>query len=239
MSIIRESENLQARARVEENHPVYTLLLHLSVWLTWPVMAACLFFPAVDLFARGWAWALPLLLLLGILLSDFTSGLFHWFFDNYGSPQTPVFGPTIELFRVHHDLPEDICHSNLVFTVGHVCIWILPMGLGMGGLWAVLPKSLFTDLGLIFAATAALFLVLTNLFHQWAHRPQKPIWMLFLQQKRLILETQHHQVHHTPPFAKYYCITTGWMNPFLHKIQFFHRLEQFLARLGIAKSADV
>jgi hypothetical protein len=31
----------------------------------------------------------------------------------------------------------------------------------------------------------------------------------------LILSRKNHGVHHRPPFDKYYCITTGWLNPVL------------------------
>jgi hypothetical protein len=223
-------------ARVEENHPVYTFLLHVAVWMTWPLMALAVAFGAAGLSASGWLAMLPLLLLLGLLTSDFVSGLFHWFFDNYGSPQTPVFGPTIELFRVHHDLPEDICNSNLVFTVGHVCIWVVPLALLQMGLWYLLGRSFVVSALLIYAASASLFLVLTNLFHKWAHLPVKPGWITWLQTQRLILESAHHTVHHTPPYQSYYCITTGWLNPLLFRVGFFPALERLLARWGMDKA---
>lgn len=222
--------------RVEENHPIYTALLHISVWLTWPLMAVSVWLAASVLWQTGFGWSLPLLFAGGILASDFTSGLFHWFFDNYGSPQTPVFGQTIELFRVHHDLPEDICNSGLVFTVGHVCLWVVPLVLGFMGAWYLAGRGTLASALLMFAALANLFLVLTNLFHKWAHLPQKPGWMLFMQETRLLLETQHHNIHHTPPFDTYYCITTGWLNPILRAIRFFPRMEKALALIGIHKN---
>lgn len=39
---------------------------------------------------------------------------------------------------------------------------------------------------------------------------------------------QHHDVHHTAPFDKYYCITTGWLNWPLTKIGFFKGLEKLV-----------
>jgi hypothetical protein len=223
-------------ARVEENHPFYTALLHVSVWLTWPLIALSVWLSATVLGQSGYAWSLPLLFAGGVLASDFTSGLFHWFFDNYGSPQTPVFGQTIELFRVHHDLPEDICNSGLVFTVGHVCLWVVPMISTFIGAWYLAGRGPLVSALLLFATMANLFLVLTNLFHKWAHLPKKPAWMLFMQEYRLVLETQHHNIHHTPPFDTYYCITTGWLNPLLRAIKFFPRMEKVLALIGVQKN---
>lgn len=222
--------------RVEEEHPFYLMLIRLSVLAFPPVFLVAILWPAWLLWHAGYgAW--PLLLLpLGLLASDFTSGMFHWFFDNYGSPETPVFGQTIELFRVHHALPEDICKSNFTFTVGHISVWavplvvshLLPFCLGQ-------PPLLYCAWTMLFS-TANLFLIYTNLFHKWAHLPQKPGWMLWLQERHLILNMEHHQVHHTPPFETYYCITTGWMNPLLYKLKFFPRLEALLDKLGCPKS---
>lgn len=229
-------KNEPVAERVEAHHPIYHRLIHWSVWLYAPAMALCLGLPAYYCWLRGQLW--PLLLLpLGLVAADFISGLAHWFFDNYGSPQTPVFGQTIELFRVHHDLPEDICLSSLEETIGHVCVWSGPMML------LHLPLLLWTDWPLagcawtLFFGSANVFLALTNLFHKWAHLAQAPKWIQSLQRAGLILNGEHHQVHHTPPFSTYYCITTGWCNPLLHRFGFFPGLEKSLYWLGIHKSS--
>lgn len=39
---------------------------------------------------------------VGILLADLVSGVFHWSVDNYGDGSTPVFGSVIEAFQGHH-----------------------------------------------------------------------------------------------------------------------------------------
>ena len=64
-------------------------------------------------------------------------------------------------------------------------------------------------------------ILLTNQFHKWSHLEDPPAWVALLQRTRLILSPVQHEVHHTPPFDRYYCITTGWMNPPLDWIGFF------------------
>ena len=228
----------QDSRRVEEEHPLYLFLIRLSVFLFPPVLLAGIALPGYLLWQAGYGVWLLLLLPFGLLGSDFTSGMFHWFFDNYGSPQTPVFGPTIELFRVHHVLPQDICKSNFTFTVGHISVWSVPLILShlLAFIWIQPP--LVYSAWTVFFSTANLFLIYTNQFHKWAHLPEKPSWMLWLQERRLVLNTNHHHVHHTPPFDTYYCITTGWMNPILYKIRFFPRMEILLEMLGCPKSQD-
>lgn len=225
--------------RVEEEHPLYLFLIKAAVMAFAPVLLAGIALPGYYLAQAGYGLWMLLLIPLGLLASDFTSGLFHWFFDNYGTPQTPVFGQTIELFRVHHDLPQDICKSNFTFTVGHVCVWSVPMIAAHLLAYIWIQPPLIYSAWTVFFSTAHMFLILTNQFHKWAHLPEKPEWMLWMQKHRLVLDTPHHEVHHTPPYESYYCITTGWMNPLLFKIRFFPRMEALLAKLGFPKASEL
>jgi plasmanylethanolamine desaturase len=55
----------------------------------------------------------------------------------------------------------------------------------------------------------------------------------------LILPPEHHRIHHTAPFNKYYCITVGWLNKPLAMIAFFPTLERIVTRLtGILPRKD-
>jgi len=49
--------------------------------------------------------------------------------------------------------------------------------------------------------------------------------VIVLQRLNLVLPPDHHAVHHTAPYAKYYCITVGWLNEPLHRVRFFQALE--------------
>jgi plasmanylethanolamine desaturase len=52
-----------------------------------------------------------------------------------------------------------------------------------------------------------------------------------LQRLHLILPPDHHRVHHTAPFNKYYCITVGWLNKPLSLIHFFPLAERLITRV--------
>jgi ubiquitin-conjugating enzyme E2 variant len=46
----------------------------------------------------------------------------------------------------------------------------------------------------------------------------------------VLLPPRVHDIHHESPFAKYYCITTGWLNAPLTAIGFFSTLERIIMR---------
>jgi ubiquitin-conjugating enzyme E2 variant len=68
--------------------------------------------------------------------------------------------------------------------------------------------------------------VTTNQFHVWAHRSRVPAIVRMLQRHRVILTREGHAEHHRGSFRRSYCITTGWLNTWLDRIEFFPRLER-------------
>jgi hypothetical protein len=171
---------------------------------------------------------LMLAALTGYLAADFGSGFAHWLFDRYGTEQTPIVGQNfIKPFREHHVDPKGMTLHDFVETNGNNCIATAPV-VALG-----LTCDLTTRHGL-FAATfcgaMSLFVFGTNQFHKWSHEDKLPGWVQFLQRSHIILGVGHHDVHHTPPFDRYYCITSGLLNPLLTRIQFFPRVEALILR---------
>lgn len=183
-----------------------------------------------------WLW-LAGALLLGYVLADFASGLIHWVFDRYGTADTPVVGRNfVQPFREHHIDPKGITRHGFIETNGNNCIAtlvpLLPALLvPMTSRWTVLAVA-------VLAATAAAVMA-TNQFHKWAHEDAPSGLVQVLQRSRLVLESRHHDIHHTAPFDKYYCITTGWLNPLLYRLKFFPRMEWLIWRVtGVRAGTD-
>lgn len=166
----------------------------------------------------------------GYLLSDFLSGFVHWAGDTVGDENTPVFGPNfVRPFRHHHVDPEDITRHDFVETNGNNCIVAAPVLLLV---LAVMPSEtgpLFHTCVLV--ASTAWFVFCTNQFHKWAHTAKPAPWVRALQRAGLILSPEHHAIHHAAPQDKYYCITVGWMNPVLHRLNFFRICEAVILRI--------
>lgn len=175
------------------------------------------------------AVTLALSALCGYLAADFGSGFAHWLFDRYGTEQTPIVGQNfIKPFREHHVDPKGMTKHDFVETNGNNCIATAPV-VAVG-----LACDLTTQHGLfwaMFCGAMSLFVFGTNQFHKWSHQDALPGWVRLLQDAHLILGVRHHDVHHTAPFDRYYCITSGLLNPLLTRIRFFPRVEALILKL--------
>lgn len=168
--------------------------------------------------------------LLGYVLSDLVSGLVHWSFDTWGSPETPVLGPAfIHHFRVHHTDPLDITRHGFVATNGNNCLATMPVLAGA----LCLPAG--SEAGQILVLALCLGVFGTNQFHKWAHAEQVSPLVAHLQRWHLVLPVAHHDVHHHHPYMGHYCITTGWLNGLLDAVGFFRGAEWLIAAVTGAR----
>jgi ubiquitin-conjugating enzyme E2 variant len=175
----------------------------LAAWSLWRLIdAAPLHFPVVALVALPAGW----------LAADLLSGLLHWALDTFGSARTPVIGKAfIGPFRAHHADPEEITRHDFVETHGASCLVALPLLAAASTLaleaWAAI-------LGQAILLFAALGVLATNQCHKWAHMDEAatPGLVRWAQRRRIILQREHHRLHHTPPFETHYCVSSGWLN---------------------------
>jgi hypothetical protein len=166
--------------------------------------------------------------MLGFVAADFVSGFVHWLADTWGTPEWPLIGKAlIRPFREHHVDQKEITRHDFVETNGNNCFICLPVITGA----ALLPEGTvwFFIAALTFAMCLAIFG--TNQFHKWAHMDDPPRAVRVLQRASLILPPDHHSVHHSAPYAKYYCITVGWLNEALFQLRFFQLLEKIISRV--------
>ena len=212
---------MTAHRRVEVSAVLLTpLIVGYACWRLWLLMAG----PAT------W-WTLGLAALAGYIGADFMSGTVHWLADRFGTPETPVVGPNfIKPFREHHKDPEDITRHDFFETNGNSSVVSMPLLLATALLVPTVPGALLNVFILGSGLSLVLGVLATNQFHKWAHMETPPSYVKRLQRWGLILERQHHLVHHQAPFATYYCITTGWLNPLLQRLRIFETLESLSRR---------
>jgi hypothetical protein len=173
----------------------------------------------------------------GFVGADFVSGFVHWAADTWGTPEWPVVGKAlIRPFREHHVDQTEITRHDFIETNGNNCFVSIFPTVGA----ALLPLngtvSVFAA-ELMFALSFAVFG--TNQFHKWAHMKTPPKAVAFLQRMNLLLPPDHHALHHSAPYAKYYCITVGWLNEILFRARFFQVLERMItATTGMLPRED-
>ncbi len=187
---------------------------------------------ALDGFAAtGTWWALPFALVLGILCADFATGAIHWFGDRFFQETTPVLGDAlIRPFREHHVDPQAMVRHGLLELHGNSAIPVVAaVGAAQffGGGAATPFSSAFGAWLVIFCATS----MATNQFHMWAHAESVPPTVRWLQGRGVILSPARHAVHHCGKFDRSYCMTSGFLNPLLDRINFFGRLERGIRAL--------
>ncbi len=183
--------------------------LEYSTSIVFPVLFALnLHWAGSRLYELDLLWLIALAIPLGIIGGDLVSGIVHWAADTYCSVDTPVVGASlVKPFRMHHVYPRDICTHGLIETVGNVCILAFPLLLLCLYLQWWLPDSALLAFAVVCMAFVCVATVATNQFHKWAHQERVSKVAHWLQRARLVLEPEHHRLHHTEPFNKYYCIT--------------------------------
>ncbi|MGZ6142946.1 MAG: fatty acid desaturase family protein [Myxococcales bacterium] len=183
---------------------------------------------------RASPWLALTAFMLGFVAADFVSGFVHWAADTWGTPTLPLIGKAlIRPFREHHVDEKEITRHDFVETNGNNCFISIAPAVGA----ALLPPGWFFVSAMTFALCFAIFG--TNQFHKWSHMDEPPAAVRLLQRANLILPPDHHAVHHSAPYAKYYCITVGWLNEPLHRLRFFPALERIVsATTGLVPRED-
>jgi ubiquitin-conjugating enzyme E2 variant len=167
-------------------------------------------------------WWFAVAIPAGAVFADLISGLVHWFADTWFEETMPVLGRRLlRPFRVHHVNPGDFLRRNFIDTNGDVSMVMLPLLLSI----YILPAPIA-----VFVLSACIVAWPTNQVHQWAHMPDPPRAVAWLQEKGILLSFEDHRKHHEAPYVDYYCIATGWLNRPLTRINFFRRLEAFITR---------
>jgi len=181
--------------------------------------------------------SLLLLLVPALLAVDLAAGLFHWWADTFFTPETPLIGPSvIKSFRNHHAAPGEMAQRSAAEVSGQNCFACLPILALVASLDLAMPPAQWL-VALLLLST--LGVALTNLFHQWAHAERVPRSVRALQRQGWLLSPAHHARHHRGAHDRVYCVTTGWLNPFLDHVGFFRFLERVVDRLALRSRREL
>jgi ubiquitin-conjugating enzyme E2 variant len=175
----------------------------------------------------------------GYGLADLCSGLVHWFGDTFFEEDTPVLGALfIAPFREHHRDPLALTRHTFGELNGSNCLGVAPLLAAAGMLRDEVAENTLALFGLDVLLTFSLFIAVTNQFHSWAHLPQVPRVVRWLQRRGLILIPERHLRHHQNGSTSAYCVTTGWMNRLLDETNLLSICERALRAVGLPKTSE-
>lgn len=175
-------------------------------------------------------WVEPILAsLVGYVLADLGSGVYHWGIDNYGDSTTPLFGPQIEAFQGHHKWPWTITKRQFANNL-HALARVMT--------FTVLPIELILNdpTLLAFVGWFSGCIMFSQQFHAWSHstKSKLPKIVLALQDYGVLVSRSQHADHHRSPYNCNYCIVSGIWNNFLDNNKVFEVLEMvILFQLGV------
>ncbi len=157
------------------------------------------------------------IVIVGVLLADFLSGLAHWIEDSYFTPDTPLLGHTIAKNVQHHLQPALFVANPWFITIRSSLVCAVLVGVP---LWAVDSLAWWSGIGLGMA-------VFANQVHKWAHMPSAylPEPVRWLHQLGVLQTPEHHAVHHAGRKDSRYCVVTNIVNPVLDTLRFWRFLE--------------
>jgi len=182
---------------------------------------------------NGVAWTMWFIVPSGMLFGDFLSGLVHWLCDTYGNENTPLVGQTIiKDFRLHHDYPRDITKHTFLSSNGNIALLGVVLQMPFFTIM-IFSNNQYVALIVSFILLSFLFSAIANEIHKMAHQfpEDNPKIVRILQKYHILLNPEHHSKHHAAPYDRNYCITFGWMNHLLDKINFWRSVEWLILKL--------
>ena len=137
-------------------------------------------------------------------------------------------------FQDHHADPLRCTRIDFLTTWGDLCI--ITSSIMMPFVLMLLtfsPENIQNwYLFLVFWTSGIAISSTTNQVHKWSHtHTAVPRWVTLLQNLHVIIATDHHHVHHRPPFLVRYCITNGLANYPLDYIDFWAKLEWVVEKI--------
>ena len=165
-------------------------------------------------------------LIIGFLLADFLTGIFHWFEDTYLDYclSFPIFGDIAKDNEMHHYFPRSILAysylENIYITfAGTLAILILLYSFN---------KSILYKYKYIIGSFS-FFSINSNFIHRLSHMREceNNVIIKSLQKYGLLCSHQHHKMHHTQIHEKY-CVITEYSNFVLDNIHFWRGFEYII-----------
>jgi len=165
-------------------------------------------------------------IIIGFLLADFISGIFHWSQDTYLHYCTniPFLSSVAKDNELHHYFPR----SLIVYSyLEHMYITLLLTIIVISIIFIYNKKFLFQYKYLFI--TLAFFSTTANIVHRYAHMRECENYKVvtLLQKTGILCSHNHHSIHHEKSDEKY-CVVSEYNNYILDNLYFWRGLEYII-----------
>jgi hypothetical protein len=164
-------------------------------------------------------------ILIGFILADLITGIFHWFEDTYLDYciHLPIIGTIAKDNELHHYFPRSIIAYSYL---DHISL-SLPLTIIILIIVYIINKSIFKLY--FFLASFAFFSITSNIFHRFSHMRdcENNIVVIQLQKIGILCSHSHHSLHHTSVNDKY-CVISEYNNYILDTVYFWRILEYII-----------
>jgi ubiquitin-conjugating enzyme E2 variant len=181
------------------------------------------------------AWpVVAVLVLAGLFVGDWFTGVIHWVTDTWFDEV--LLERVVSIAREHHLYPHHIVGYSFRDYVGYTSwpavVFFGPVLAGMmlrsePGAWAF-------GFVLVCGEACALSFFGTH-FHRFGHRRSDNPVVKLLQRAHILITPQYHARHHGGTHTTHYCVVNGWANVVCDAIGFWRGLEQAVRWLTAAE----
>ncbi|CAM9696813.1 unnamed protein product [Discosporangium mesarthrocarpum] len=149
------------------------------------------------------------------LVTDLYSGVLHVVLDDEWNMRVPLLSQPCLEFQFHHHIPDDGCARPFVEGLGDLNFII---GIHMSLFYAIYHQGGEKQPLLLAVGGWKMLVAYWGIWnHRQAHqvKSKKPLWVIWMQERGLMLTPAAHKVHHTPPHDQEYCLLGTVASPFV------------------------
>ncbi len=155
-----------------------------------------------------------------ILLTDFLTGMVHWWEDVYGNENWMfLVESVVKPNNQHHNDPDAFLKHSFIERIRFsvfvsIILFIICYLIGFLN-WQVIFVLCYGSLA--------------NQLHYYSHLSRPFILIRCLQLFGLVQHKSEHDLHHTFPYKENYCVMTDYVNLILEPLNFWRRLERLVS----------
>jgi ubiquitin-conjugating enzyme E2 variant len=165
-------------------------------------------------------------IIIGFLLADFITGIFHWFEDTYLDYciNIPLLSTVSKDNALHHYFPRSIIGYSYFENI-QISLYLVII---IAGIIFICNKKFMLRYNYLFIVFF-FFSTIANVIHRYSHMREceNHVVITLLQKTGILCSHEHHSIHHVNSDERY-CVITEFNNAILDRLYFWRALENII-----------